>query len=348
MKPRIALAMVLVAGVLSSSWVSAQVPGFGGVADNQAAAGLVESQVPTPYLVFSGRVDHAAAGTGLRNFDSGTIRLRGIPAGSTVVRAFLYWAMLCVSTTNCPASVNVEFEGRTITTTRICTGVNPCWAGGPLAAYRADVTGLMPGTTAAAVANKVINGDYQINAIPSNARERDGRDPWTPTTANVPKAEGATLVVVYSNPALATTGRVYIHNGCDTLATTGATLNVTNVLAPAAPSPLTFVKFTRFGADGQTGTGTAASPGLSNESTFFGGPSANCATAALTMIAGDGSLYDRNSDWNGNDGGPLNQLWDTRTTTVTGRLGAAAANYCVRYVIGSDCVTFIGYVLSVR
>jgi hypothetical protein len=194
----------------------------------------------------------------------------------------------------------------------------------------------------------VINGDYQVNAIPSNAAERDGRDPWTPPTANVPKGEGATLVVVYSNPTLAATGRVYIHNGCDTLSTTGATLNVTNTLAPAAPTPLTFVKFTRFAADGQTGTGTLASPALTNERTFFGGPSATCATAALTQIAGVGSLYDLDSDWNGNDGGPLNQLWDTRTTTVTGRLGAGAANYCVRYTIGSDCITAIGYVLSVR
>jgi len=348
MKPRIVLALVLLAVAFSPSWAPAQVAGSGGAAENQAAAAaLVDSQVPTPFLVFSGRVDHAAAGTGLRNFDSGTIRLRGIPAGSTVVRAFLYWAMICVSTTNCPTGVNIEFEGRTITTSRICTGGNPCWAGGPLAAYRADVTGLMPGTTTAAVANKVINGDYQVNAIPSNVNERDGRDPFAPATTNFPKAEGATLVVVYSNPTLAATGRVYIHNGCDTLTGAG-TLNVTNALAPAAPTPLTFVKFTRFGADGQTLIGTTATPSVSNETTFFGGPSATCATAALTQIAGDGSLYDRDSDWNGSDGGPLNQLWDTRTTTVTGRLGAAAANYCVRFTSQGDCFTPIGYVLSVR
>jgi hypothetical protein len=317
-----------------------------GVADNPAAAAaLVESQVSTPFLTFTGRVDHVAAGTGLRNFVSGTIRLRGIPAGSTVVRAFLYSAMICVSTTNCPTSIAIEFEGRTITSTRICTGTNPCWAGGPIAAYRADVTGLMPGTTAAAVANKVINGDYQISGFPSNAAERDGRDPWVPPTANVPKGEGATLVVVYSNPSLPTTGRVYIHNGCDTFS---GTLNVTNTLATAAPSPLTFVKFTRFGADGQSGGGTSASPLLTNETTFFGGPSAACASATLTQIAGDGSLHNRDSDWNGSDGGPVNQLWDTRTDTVTGRLGAAAANYCVRYVASGDCITAIGYVLSVR
>ena len=44
----------------------------------------------------------------------------------------------------------------------------------------------------------------------------------------------------------------------------------------------------------------------------------------------------------------MNQLWDTHTTDVTGLLGGGAANYCVRYVTGSDCVNYMGYVLSVR
>jgi hypothetical protein len=346
MKRRPVLAMALLAVVFAPNWALAQVSGSGGVAQNEAAAAaLIDYQATPQFTVFSGRVDHAAAGTGLRNFDSGTIRLRGIPTGSTVVRAYLYWAMLCVSTTNCPTSVDVEFEGRTISSTRICTGVNPCWAGGPIAAYRADVTGLMPATTPTAVANKVINGDYRLNGFPSHPAERDGRDPWSPITTNLPKLEGATLLVVYSNPSLSTMGRVYIHNGCSTFS---GTLNVSNALVPAAYMP-SFVKFTRFGADGQAGSGTVVSPSVSNETTFFGGPSTNCATATLTQIAGDGSLYDRDSDWNGHDGEPLNQLWDTRTTVVTGRLGQpSAANYCVRYVSAGDCITSIGYVLSVR
>lgn len=349
MKLRITVVMVLLAAVFSPSWASAQVAGSGGVADDRAAAAaLVTPAAPVTFLGFTGRVDHAAAGTGLRNFDSGTIRLRGIPAGSTVVRAFLYWAMICSPGTLCPRIVAIEFEGRTIDSALFATGGQPCWvANASLGAYRADVTGLMPGSTTAVVANKVINGDYQISRFPFNSLERDGRDPWGPTTALTPKVEGATLVVVYSNLSLPLTGRVYIHNGADLFS---GTLNVTNALAPVAPSPLTFVKFTRFGADGQVGTGTNASPTLSEEKTFFGGPSATagCANAALTQIAGDGSTRSHDSDWNGNDGGPLNQLWDTHTSTVTGRLGAGAANYCVRYVSPGDCIVAIGYVLSVR
>jgi hypothetical protein len=347
MKPRIILAMVLLAGVSFPARALAQVSGSGGVADDRAAAAaLVGPAAPVTFLTFTGRVDHAAAGTGLRNFDSGTIRLRGIPANSTVVRAFLYWAMICPTGAVCPPIVPIEFEGRTIDSRLLCTGAQPCWvAGATLGAYLVDVTGLMPGTTTAVVANKVINGDYQISRFPFHPNERDGRDPWVPLTALTPKVEGATLVVVYSNPSLSLTGRVHLHHGCDFFV---GTLNVTNPLVPAAPSPILFAKSTRFGADGQVGTGNSASPITSEEKTFFGGPSANCAVAVLTQIAGDGSTRNHDSDWNGSDGGPLNQLWDTRTTTVTGLLRAGAANYCVRYVSSGDCMNAIGYALTLR
>lgn len=347
-KGRILLLTLLLGGALLPIRVQAQISGSGGVPADPQAAATVAPAAPVPFLVFQGQVDHAAAGTGLRNFDSGTIRLRGIPPNSTVVRAFLYWAFIA-SGTQCPSSVSVEFEGRTIDSQHFCTGAQPCWvSGASLCTYRADVTGLMPGTTTAAVANKVINGDYQINSFPSNSAERDGRDPWLPGTTNLPKAEGATLLVVYSNSSLSSSGRVYIHNGCDAITTANATLNVSNSLSPAAPSTITAAKFTRAGADGQVGVSVNASPTSTNETTHFGGPSVNCAAAVLTQIAGDGSTRDRDSDWNGHDGGPLNQLWDTHTTDVKGLLGGSAGNYCVRYFSPSDCLNFILYVLTVR
>jgi len=341
------LAVVVLAGASIPAVALAQVPGQGGLADDQAAAqALVTPAAATTFLRFTGRVDHAAAGTGLRNFDSGTIRLRGVRQGSTVVRAFLFWAMICPVGADCPATVPIEFEGRTIDSRLFCTGGQPCWvAGASLGAYIVDVTGLMPGTTTAAVANKVINGDYQISRFPYNAGERDGRNPWTPVTTLTPKVEGATLLVVYSNPNLSTSGRVYLHRGCDLFS---GTLNVSNTINPVAPSTINVAKLTHFGADGQVGTGTSATPAASGEKTFFGGPAANCAAAALVQISGDGSTRNLDSDWNGADGVPLNQLWDTHTTTVTGLLRGGAANYCVRYVSTGDCMNAIGYALTVR
>ena len=141
--------------------------------ESQALSPEALSAAPVRFGVFSGAVDHAAAGCGLRNFDSCTIRLRGIPASSTTVRAYLYWAQICVGTT-CPKTVDVEFQGRTITSSLIGTNPQPCWAGTLIGGYRADVTGLMPATSPAGYPNKIINGDYQVNAIPSHPGDRAG------------------------------------------------------------------------------------------------------------------------------------------------------------------------------
>lgn len=344
MKTRwILLLAVFLGGVLAA--IPAQADQ--GVADDREAAAAVESAAAAEkFLTFSGRVDHYAAGCSLRNFDSCTIRLRGIPTGSTVLRAFLTWGMICASTA-CPSTVDIEFQGRTITSRRICTGPEPCWIpatiGALFAAYVVDVTGLMPGTSAAALANKVINGDYLVSSIPSNPTDRHGGDPFVPATTALPKAEGATLVVVISNPSFPATGQVYIHHGCDFFS---GTLIVVNALSVATPKPVIFAKFTRFGADGQVGISTDASPSTSNEKTYFKAP--GDAVCSAPQIAGDGSLEDRDSDWNGHDGEPLNQLWDTRTTNVTPYVADSALSYCVKYVSLGDCMNAVGYVLTVK
>lgn len=339
--------MLLVAGALLPSMLQGQQ----GVSRN--AVGVAEvNATAARFTTISGRVDHVAAGTGLRNFGEGTIRLRGIPPNSTVVKAYLYWAMIC-SGASCPANVSIQFRNQALATARFCTGPQPCWAGQLLGAYRADVTSRMP------AAGQVINGDYKVSGVPINATEKDGRDPWAPATAALPKPEGTTLVVVFRNPGLPASGRVYIHNGCDGN-TAPATINIINTLQPAAPNPLQFARFTRFGADGQVGVSTLAVPDFTNEKTFFKGPvGASCPTS-MPQIAGDNAFLDRDSDWNGDDGEPLNQLWDTHTTVVhddgflDGLLAPGANNYCVRYVIrpvnagaSVDCMNFIGYVLGV-
>jgi hypothetical protein len=341
MKTRwILLLAVFLGGVLAA--IPAQADQ--GVAGDREAAAAVESEAAAVrFTTFRGRVDHYAAGCSLRNFDSCTIRLRGIPTGSTVLGAFLTWGMICASTTACPSTVDIEFQGRTITSRRICIGSQPCWVAGALfAAYVVEVTGLMPGTSAAPLANKVINGDYLVSSIPSNPTDRLGGDPFVPATTALPKAEGATLVVVISNPGLAA-GWVSMHLGCDFFS---GTLTVVNALAIATPAAVSFAKFTRFGADGQVGSSTDASPIISNEKTYFKAP--GDAVCSAPQIAGDGSLEDRDSDWNGHDGKPLNQLWDTHTTNVTPYVAPGVFSYCVKYVSLGDCMNAVGYVLTVK
>jgi hypothetical protein len=274
----------------------------------------------------------------MRNMGSGTIRLRGIPSNALVLRAFLYFGLIC-ETGGCPATVDGDFEGRTITLSKVGTAANPCWGSGDIAAYRADVTGLMPSTSTRG-SHRIANGDYQLTGFPSG--ERTGSTPWQGTPAR-PLAEGATLLVIYRHGSTPSGSRVYIHEGVESLLGANAVLTNTLALSPAGPAPVSTAILTRFGADGQTGEAPAAFPDLTGEKTYVG-PS----PAALTQIAGPGSTRDLDSDWNGADGGAIAQLWDTRTTDVTGLIPSGASSYAVRYTTGFDCLTTIGYVLQLE
>jgi hypothetical protein len=46
---------------------------------------------------------------------------------------------------------------------------------------------------------------------------------------------------------------------------------VSNTINPVAPATINVAKLTHFGADGQVGSGTSATPAASGEKTFFGG-----------------------------------------------------------------------------
>jgi hypothetical protein len=84
-----------------------------------------------------------------------------------------------------------------------------------------------------------------------------------------------------------------------------------------------------------------ADPRIGGEQTLIG-PTPD----ALTPIAGQGSIQNLDSDWNGSDGGPLPQLWDTRTHTFTGILPAGTTSYRVQYKSFGDCIVWQAHVLS--
>jgi len=105
--------------------------------------------------------------------------------------------------------------------------------------------------------------------------------------------------------------------------------------------------FTEIGADGQTGTYPNALEGfLSFKSTKLNS----------TVIAGPGATNANNavdpnndSDWNGSDGGPLNQLWDTHSHDVTGLLKLGDNSISIYDASdGEDCLVGIANVLTVR
>jgi hypothetical protein len=113
--------------------------------------------------------DYVAAGVGLRGSTSGNISLRGIPAGATVVNAFLYYSML--DNGEDPSLHTITMNGTNINASLIGSGPDTCWGVSNSFTYRADVASLITG-----------NGTYSLTNVASGGSIL---------------AEGASLVVIY-------------------------------------------------------------------------------------------------------------------------------------------------------
>ena len=283
-------------------------------------------QIPVP---LPGGLDYAANGVGTRNAGFGTIRLRGIPPGAVAVRATLYWGEIRAGLA-VPLTETVSFKGVAVTGNLLGTCPAPCWPGNFFAAYGASVIALL---------NPGLNSDYLVAKLPSSLT--DGRDPWltAPVPAPNPLSEGASLVVIYAHPSVPVAARVITH---PVVQLTFGTLTVSHALGVPLPAYGT-MKHTRLGADGQVGSSTFPINFATDERTFIG-PNA----LALTQIKGPGSPFNVNTDWDGNDGLPLNQLWDTQTSSSGAIIPAGSVAYTVRYVSHGDCIVPVIHVLGVK
>ncbi len=93
-----------------------------------------------------------------------------------------------------------------------------------------------------------------------------------------------------------------------------------------------------FGADGQAGSSRTANNSTSKETMFVN----------AVQISGSGSAYDTDSDWNGNSGDPLPQLWDDTGHTISP--AAPAGTSILKVVINNpnDCLIPVGNVVGTR
>jgi hypothetical protein len=298
-------------------------------ADAVSASALpVKKAFPIP-VPMPGGLDHVANGVATRNSGFGTIRLRGAPPGAIRVRAFLYWGGI-IDGPAIPLTQTIRFNGVLVTGRLIGRSRPPCWPGTSFVAFRASVIALVaPG----------INGDYRVSSMPSSIT--DGRDPWlhAPVPAPRPLSEGASLVVIYAHASVPFTARVFLNQGA-TMFFGGVSIN--NPLPQPLPAYNT-LKHTRLGADGQVLASTFATSSITDERTFIGpGP-------GPTQIKGPFSAINTDSDWNGSDGGPLNQLWDTHSSSLFGNPITPGVNrYVVRYISHGDCIVLVGHVLGVK
>ena len=316
---------------------------------------VAPSRVPISFenvaLPLAGGIDHAVAGVATRNSGSGVIRLRGVPQGAQLVSAILVWGEI----TNTPTSYNVGF-GSITTTPATFTGnvygttAEPCWfQGGQYAGYITNVT------TAITAG---INGDYLVNNLRSSLT--DGRCAWFDTGCEgleneLPLSEGASLIVMYTHECIPLNAQLYIHLGPTEFA---GTHTVTHSTLPPIAAGLNTVKHSRIGGDGQvsflTGAqglvisascGLHASPQTSDERTWIIN-----ALGTSIQIKGDGSVRNRDSDWNGYDGEPMNKLWDSHSDVIfdSNLAGGGGLNYSVKYQSNGDCIVWGVHILGVR
>jgi hypothetical protein len=292
------------------------------------AAKLYPIPVPLP-----GGLAHVANGVGTRDAGYGTIRSRGVPPGSVRVGAYLYWGTIQTAP---PPTQTILFKGVPVTGRLIGTGPS-CWScGGTFAAYRASVISLI---------NPGINGDYLVSRMPSAIT--NGSDPWK-SPCMLPLSEGASLVIAYAHSSIPPSAKLYINDGAAFFAS--GSINVLNPLPTPLP-PYKQLKHTRLGGDGQVvrsaGTltnapvpdGTFSTLPITNERTFLGTP--------LTQIKGAASPFNGDSDWNGDDGVPLNQLWDTHTDSFLKPLiPFGATGYNVVYTSNGDCIYAVAHILN--
>lgn len=246
------------------------------------------------------RGDYVAAGCALRGTGgSGTITIAGIPAGSTLKEALLYWTILDVAPS--PRAAALTFDNARVAValagTPIGTSAAPCGSPAPLAfAFRADVTPWVSG-----------NGTYSIaNALDGGLQSA------------IPAAEGASLVVVYSNRSLPNRD-IVLFEGATAANSPGAqaatTLSLFNATAPVTGASICFVV-----GGGQVGlTDAAVVNGFAfSRDPFDGGD----------PVAGIG-------------------FWDTDRFDVAAVVPAGATSIGSAVQAGTDCLLSVATALSI-
>jgi len=302
-----------VVGGLTAAQTAEQVPepGTSGAVESEALFLGPESRgmnLADTYRFF--QAGHVANGVALRNRTSGTIALRGVPRGSVVLMALLYWNFSNQSTVG-PQQLPVLFDGNLILGQKTADNPDPCWGMAGNHSYRADVT---PFVSVSLLGHP--NQDYVVVLLFDGATSTTGQNPWQPFEMQNVRAEGATLVVIYHNPT--SLGTLYVYDALSNSEFSGSA--TFNLLHPLAYVP---AQFTMAGADGQLG--------VTNERTFFNNQ----------QIAG---CPVTNSDWDGSDGWPLPQLWDTHThgVSVNGLVSV------VKYQSYGDCLVPVVFILDLN
>ncbi|HTL81620.1 MAG TPA: T9SS type A sorting domain-containing protein [Bacteroidia bacterium] len=115
---------------------------------------------------------------------------------ATILKVYLYTEALGVAPSITATLVDPSSNSSSFAMTNIGSSVDVCWGMNGTHVWRADVTSAYTGP-----------GTYMLSGLPTSA---------TATSAAV-DVEGATLLVIYSDPTAAYTGSIVIDDGCHTV-----------------------------------------------------------------------------------------------------------------------------------
>jgi hypothetical protein len=262
--------------------------------------------------------NYATGGVALRNRSEGVINISGMVGVRQA--AWLYFAYLF--TTAPPATLVIPVRryfplpvaNQNVTATLIGVSADPCWGSAGGAVYKGKV-GIAVG-----------NGEYRVTVPPAVVGLNTGEDPWNGNVV-FPLDEGATLVMVGTGG-----GTVNIFD--KGLAGNEFQASFSYTLALSAPTTGAPVLLDNFGADGQLGYSRQAF--IASETTFIN----------AVQVAGPGSPSDTDSDWNGNSGFPLPQLWDDIGHDITPAAPAGTGTLATTINSQTDCLITVGNVVS--
>ncbi len=303
----------LAIGILLTATVQAQ---NGGVSGGPSTNALFPPTTNlTPFIGGEIQGDYVAAGVGMRNVGSGTINL-SIPAGATLRRAFLFWAIIWDGT---PPAATGDFNSNAITGALVGTSGSPCWGGTGINFYAADVTAY------------AVSGANTLSNFPSGLTNN------APPQGNAvfPLLEGATLVMVFNHP-LWDYNTIWLYTGANTFAGQPVVYNVGTYTGWTAGNPADqLAQHTYVVADGQaifTGGGTA----------FNSTPTSGPGTGIKTVDAFDGA--DGHATVSTSDG-----LWDTHTLDISSFFPNGVSTIANAEASATiDCLTWGVHVISVK
>lgn len=265
---------------------------------------------------------------------SGSMQLLGVPAGSTIVRAYLYWAGSGGDPAGgAAADYSVTFNGTNVTADRTYTA----WynnAGNVLYFFGGvkDVTALVAG-----------NATYTFSNLTVQNADVTGGGNYCSSAAVL---SAFSLVVIYSNPS-ETLHVINLWEGLQTYRGSSITLAPANFIIPN-PVPASSARHLLLTWEGDSGN-SGANNGFTENLTF-------CAPAPCTGTALTDAYNPVNNQFNSTVDIPPNGPFSGTNTTwgvdldmydITGYLHAGDASAQAVYSSGADLVILMNQTMSI-